>query len=81
MITLQIDNSEIEDIFIKGFQSNKERFLEFIKESYLHRETIKNYQANKEYFHNIYNDIQNGTMPLYSEDEANKIVEKYIKYI
>ncbi len=34
MLTLQIDNRKIEDIFLEGFGSNKEKFLEFIEQSY-----------------------------------------------
>ena len=78
MITLQIDNSEIEDIFIKGFQSNKDRFLEFIKDSYAQKEATKRYKMQKDYFQNIYHDIKSGDMPLYSENEANKIVDDFL---
>jgi len=34
MLTLKIQNPEIENIFLEGFHSNKELFLEFVKESY-----------------------------------------------
>jgi len=34
MLTLQIQNPEIENIFLEGFQSDKEMFFEFVKESY-----------------------------------------------
>ena len=34
MLTLQINNPSIEYIFLEGFNSNKEKFLEFIQHSY-----------------------------------------------
>jgi hypothetical protein len=34
MITLKIENPEIESIFLDGFDSNKEAFFNFVKESY-----------------------------------------------
>ncbi|MFP4332234.1 MAG: hypothetical protein ACOCP1_01945 [Campylobacterales bacterium] len=34
MLTLKIENPEIEKIFLDGFGSNKESFFAFIKESY-----------------------------------------------
>ena len=34
MLTLTIDNPSVENIFRKGFNANKEKFLEFIQESY-----------------------------------------------
>jgi hypothetical protein len=34
MLTLKIQNPEIENIFLEGFQSNKELFFEFVQESY-----------------------------------------------
>ncbi|WP_297441010.1 hypothetical protein [Sulfurimonas sp.] len=34
MITLKIQNPEIEQIFLEGFSSNKEMFFDFIKENY-----------------------------------------------
>ena len=34
MLTLKIQNSEIETIFLEGFNSNKEMFFDFVKENY-----------------------------------------------
>lgn len=34
MLTLKIDNPTVENIFLEGFNANKERFLDFIQESY-----------------------------------------------
>ncbi len=34
MVTLKIENQEVENIFLDGFDSNKEAFLNFIKDSY-----------------------------------------------
>jgi len=34
MLTLKIQNPEIEAIFLDGFNSNKELFFEFVKQNY-----------------------------------------------
>jgi hypothetical protein len=34
MLTLEINNPSVEEIFIDGFSANKEKFLEFIEKSY-----------------------------------------------
>ena len=34
MLTLKIQNPEIETIFLEGFNSNKEMFFDFVKENY-----------------------------------------------
>ena len=34
MLTLKIENPEIEQIFLEGFQSNKENFYKFIQSNY-----------------------------------------------
>ena len=34
MLTLKIDNKKVEDIFLNEFQSNKEKFIEFIENSF-----------------------------------------------
>jgi len=34
MLTLKIENPEIEKIFLEGFQSNKESFYSFIQSNY-----------------------------------------------
>ena len=34
MLTLNISNKEVEDIFLNEFHSNKEKFIEFIENSF-----------------------------------------------
>ena len=34
MLTLKIQNPEIETIFLEGFNSNKELFFDFVKQNY-----------------------------------------------
>ena len=34
MLTLKIQNPEVEEIFLEGFNSNKEMFFDFVKENY-----------------------------------------------
>jgi len=39
MITLNIENKKIEDIFLNEFHSNKEKFIEFIENSFTNSQT------------------------------------------
>ena len=47
MLTLQIDNSEVENIFVNGFESNKDKFLDFIKSSYAQKALLNEYNYAK----------------------------------
>jgi len=44
MLTLNIDNKKVEDIFLNEFHSNKEKFVEFIENSFtnLKKQASKN---------------------------------------
>ena len=44
MITINIDNKKVEDIFLNEFHSNKEKFVEFIENSFsnLKKQSSKN---------------------------------------
>ena len=42
MITLKIENEKIENIFLNEFHSNREKFFEFIQNSYDKMKTINN---------------------------------------
>ena len=46
MLTLQINNPEVEMIFLNDFNSNKEKFLEFIKDSYQNMINRKNFERS-----------------------------------
>ena len=47
MLTLQINNPDIEHIFFEGFNANKELFLKFIRESYQkNKPDTKNHSSN-----------------------------------
>jgi len=47
MLTLQIDNSEVEDIFIRGFERDKDKFLAFIQSSYAKKALLNEYNYAK----------------------------------
>jgi len=79
MITLQIDNSEIENIFVEGFNSNKEKFLAFIQSSYQKKEELQAFESDREQFLATYKSMQNGTMEMISEDKANKEIETFLE--
>jgi len=46
MLTLQINNPNIENIFLEGFNSNKEKFLEFIQNSYQHMKLVESFERS-----------------------------------
>ena len=59
MLIIQIDNADIESIFTEAFQSNKEKFFEFIKQAYIHKETIDTFELDKERLIKSYQNIKN----------------------
>ena len=79
MITLDIDNAKIENIFLEGFNSNKEKFLAFIESSYLKKEELQAFESDKEQFLATYKSMQKGTVELLTEEEANQEIETYLK--
>ena len=46
MLTLKIQNSEVEKIFLEGFSSNKEMFFDFIKENYNKMVLLNNFDKS-----------------------------------
>jgi hypothetical protein len=78
MLTLNIDNHEVENIFVKGFNGNKEKFLEFIQNSYQKKETLEAFQEDKERFLATYNAMQKGTMNMVSDNEANQEIDTFL---
>ncbi len=78
MLTLQIDNSEIENIFIEGFNSNKEAFLAFIQSSYSKRESLKTFEEDRERFIQTYKSMKNGSMEMLSDSEARQEINVFL---
>lgn len=78
MLTIQIDNIEVENIFVEGFQSNKEKFLAFIQNSYNKKETLEAFEEDKDRFLATYSAMQNGTMEMLSEEEANQEINTFL---
>ena len=78
MLTLQIDNSEIENIFIEGFNSNKETFLAFIQSSYSKRELLKTFEEDRERFMQTYKSMKNGSMWMLSDSEAREEINVFL---
>jgi len=79
MLTLQIDNSEIEKILTIGFGGNKEHFFAFVEDAFKKRELLKLYSEDKERFAQTYQKMKNGTMKLYSQEEANKEIDSFLE--
>ena len=79
MLTLQIDNHEIEHIFAEGFQSNKEKFLTFIQNAYAKKASLEAYEADKERFMQTYKRMNDGSMKMYSQEEAKKEIDDFLE--
>jgi len=79
MLTLQIDNSEIETIFAEAFESNKEKFLDFIKSSYAQKASLEAYIEDKERFMQTYKSMKNGSMKMYTEHEAEQEIDRFLE--
>jgi hypothetical protein len=78
MITLEINNPNVESIFLEGFNANKEKFLEFIQNSYDRRESIKNYGNDKERFERTYTSMKNGSMEMLLEKDAKQEIDNFL---
>lgn len=46
MITLKIENPDIEKIFLEGFSSNKDKFLAFVQESYQKMKLLESFDTS-----------------------------------
>ena len=79
MLTIHIDNIDIENIFVEGFNSNKEKFLAFIKSSYEKKETLEAFQEDKERFLSTYDAMKNSTMEMISDEISNKEIDAFLK--
>ena len=67
MITLKIENEKIEHIFLNEFHSNREKFFEFIQNSY---EKMKN--SNNEEFDKDFMELQETSMLKTWENDKDK---------
>jgi len=79
MITLQIDDREVETIFVKGFGGNIEKFVAFIQNAYAHKESLEAYEADKERFLQTYKRIKDGSMKMYTQAEASKELDRFLE--
>ena len=74
MLVLSIDNKEVEKIFTENFNSNKEKFFEFIKSSYLN----SSYLEDKKRFESSYKAIKEGKAKLYTQSEAKLEIDRFL---
>jgi len=79
MITLQIDNREVENIFVEGFHSNKEKFLAFIQNAYTQQASLEAYESDKKRFLQTYQSMKDGSMKMYSQEEVNKEIDDFLE--
>ena len=79
MLTLKIDNSEIESIFQNGFDGNMEKFLAFIQKSYRQRDSFKLFEEERERFAQTYTKIKDGSMEMLSEEVADQEIDRFLE--
>ena len=46
LLSLQINSPDVESIFLEGFNANKEKFFEFIQQSYQHMKHLENFDRS-----------------------------------
>ena len=81
MLTLHIQNKEIENIFAEGFHNNKEKFLAFIQSSYEKKASLEAYEADKERFMETYKGMKEGSMQMFSEAEAKQEIDTFLEIL
>jgi len=77
-MTLQIENSEIEEIFTQGFAGDKNKFFAFIKSSYAKREVLHAYTEDQKRFEQTYQQMKDGSMEMLSEEKAKEEIDSFI---
>jgi len=81
MLTLQIDNHEVEHIFIEAFQGNKEKFLAFIQSFSVKKASLEAYEEDRERFMETYKRMNDGSMKMFSQAEAKKEIDDFLETI
>ncbi len=75
MLTLKIENHDVENIFLEGFDSNKDAFFEFIKVNYQKMLLLKSLERSAKQAKLQ----ENGELEEFSLDEL--IIQKEIRKI
>ena len=75
MITLTIEDKQIEHIFLDEFQSNKEKFFEFIKLSF---EGFKNQSVDEDWSY-LEDDFDEGVASGMCEQSHDEIFDELLK--
>lgn len=80
MLTIKIDNKKIEDIFLNEFHSNKEKFIEFIENSFYNFK--KQDSKNTSDFSYLNSEIDKGlNSPISSKSHKEIFKELKSKYV
>ena len=78
MLTLNIDNKNVEDIFLNEFHSNKEKFIEFIESSF----TNLKRQTSQDDLSYLNSQIEDGlNSPVSSKSHKEIFKELKSKYV
>jgi len=80
MLSINIENKKIEDVFLNEFQSNKEKFIEFIENSLnnFNKQTTKN-TDDLSHFNSKIEDGLNSPISSKSHEEIFKeLKSKYV---
>jgi len=83
MIKATINNNLIETFLYEKFNGDKKKITDYINE-FLHKYLPYNdesiaFDEDKKKFHETYSRMENGTEKMYSEEEANKRTEEFLK--
>lgn len=83
MIQATINDNIIETFLYEKFNGDKNKITNYINEflyKYLpHAEESLTFEEDKKRFHETYRRMQNGTEKMYSEEEANRRTEAFLK--
>jgi len=83
MIQATINNTIIETFLYERFDGDQRKITEYIND-FLHKylpqseENIA-FEEDKQRFHETYQRMQNGTEPMFLEEEANRRTEAFLK--
>lgn len=80
MLTINIENKKVEEIFLNEFHSNKEKFVEFIENSFIHFQ--KQTPQNSDDLSHLNAKIEDGlNSPISSKSHKEIFTELKSKYV
>jgi hypothetical protein len=85
MIQATINDNLIEAFLYEKFNGDKKKITNYIND-FLHKYLPQNeeslhFEEDKKRFHETYRRMQNGTMKMLSEEEANQDIDEFLKQL